>query len=71
MKVVVDKLPERPDKCSFSKYCADGMFQCKLTEGGQMCKMEFGLSCDKLGTVSEVNGSECDKLKEEDGRESE
>lgn len=57
MKVVVDEMPQKPIKCLFAKYCADGIMQCKLTEGGQMCRMEFGL--------------ECDKLKEEDGKESE
>lgn len=53
MRIIVDQLPKNPKDCRFSKVGMSGLYDCKLEGDGIKCVMEFGLTCSKIGAVSE------------------
>lgn len=47
MKLIVDKMPNKPQDCLFSEYFEDGDFNC-IINNFDYCKMCYGKKCDKL-----------------------
>lgn len=51
MKIIVDAMPEKPEKCKFHGDLVNGFYECKIT--GKKCPYDEGGTCRVLKTFSE------------------
>lgn len=52
MKLIVDKIPEKPEECLFAK-CSFSGYLCNLRDGN-ICLMSKGKNCRYLVEISDV-----------------
>ena len=52
MRIIVDKVPEKPEECYFAEYSGAGFYDCVLDHSG--CSLCYASnSCDKLVVIGE------------------
>lgn len=55
MKIIVDMMPEKPEKCKLHGGTVDGKYICKITN--KKCALETGMTCRVLKPLSDCSAA--------------